>query len=208
MDNNPLVSIIMNCYNGEKYLRDAIDSVYKQTYDNWEIILIDNSSIDNTGRIAKSYNKKLKYYRNSKTVDLGIARNMALNKCSGVYIAILDYDDIWLSEKLEKQVKFMEANSNIDVCGSWIELIGNSDGILKLETESEKIKINLLTNRNFAHSAVLMRNSTLEKYGFNYNPDFSVAHDYDLWVRMIKCCSFANLPEPLVKYTIQNNQFS
>ena len=107
IDNELLVSVIMNCYNGEKYLREAIDSVYSQTYKDWEIIFWDNASTDRSAEIAKSYNSKLKYFRGEKTIPLGAARNKALEKCSGDYVAFLDCDDLWMEDRLKKQMELM-----------------------------------------------------------------------------------------------------
>ena len=103
----PLVSVIMNCYNGEKYLREAIDSVYAQTYKNWEIIFWDNASTDTSAEITNTYDSKLRYFKGEKTIALGAARNKALEKCSGEYISFLDVDDMWIEEKLELQVQKM-----------------------------------------------------------------------------------------------------
>ena len=100
----PNISIIMNCFNGEKYLREAIDSIYAQTYSNWEIIFWDNASSDNSSRIANSYDKKLKYYRSDKNTRLGEARVKALEKALGDYVAFLDVDDIFLPFMLEEQL--------------------------------------------------------------------------------------------------------
>jgi len=107
----PLVSVIMNCYNGEKYLKEAIDSVYAQTYQNWEIIFWDNASTDRTEEIAKTYDEKLKYFRSKKTTVLGKARVEATKKAVGEYMAFLDVDDLWIEDKLEKQVsKFINSD--------------------------------------------------------------------------------------------------
>ena len=115
INNTPLVSVMMNCYNGELYLREAIDSVYAQTYENWEIILFDNASTDNSAAIATSYDSRLKYFRNDRTVNLGSARNMALEKCKGEYVAILDCDDVWFIQKLEKQMDLFKDDPKIAV---------------------------------------------------------------------------------------------
>ena len=109
MEKNPLVSVIMNCYNSGEFLREAINSVYAQTYPFWEIVFCDNCSTDGSAEIAQSYNEKVKYYKGEKNVPLGEARNFALEKANGEIIAFLDCDDIWLPKKLEKQVpKFFE----------------------------------------------------------------------------------------------------
>ena len=102
----PLVSIIINCFNGEEYLREALESVISQTYKNWEIIFWDNQSTDKSAEIFKSYqDSRLKYYlASSHTKILYEARNYALKKATGDFIAFLDADDYWLPDKLEKQI--------------------------------------------------------------------------------------------------------
>ena len=94
MNKNNLVSIIMNCHNGDKYIKEAINSITKQSYKNWELIFFDNASSDDSAKIVKKYNdKRIKYYY-SKFVNLGIARKKALGKCKGDFIAFLDCDDL------------------------------------------------------------------------------------------------------------------
>ena len=106
----PLVSVIINCFNGEKYLREALDSVITQTYKNWEIIFWDNQSTDKSAEIFKSYkDSRLKYYcASSHAAILYEARNYALKKANGDFIAFLDVDDWWLPNKLEKQIPLFD----------------------------------------------------------------------------------------------------
>ena len=104
----PLVSVIMNCFNGEEFLREAIDSVYAQTYRNWEIVFWDNASTDGTARIAQSYDEKLIYYRSENTEILGQARAKATKKAKGEYVAFLDSDDFWMGDKLRKQIEIFD----------------------------------------------------------------------------------------------------
>ena len=111
--NKPLVSIIMNCFNGEKYLKEALESITNQTYENWELIFWDNLSTDNSKKIFKSFNdKRFKYFLAEKHTVLYEARNLAIKKTKGEFIAFLDTDDIWIKEKLEEQIKFF-SNKNI-----------------------------------------------------------------------------------------------
>ena len=91
----PIVSVIMNCYNSARYLREAIDSVYAQTYKKWEIIFWDNASTDNSAAIARSYDDKLKYFKSEANVPLGKARNWAIEKAQGKYVAFLDDADLF-----------------------------------------------------------------------------------------------------------------
>ena len=121
--NKPLVSIIMNCYNSGRFLKEAIDSVYAQTYSNWEIIFWDNASTDNSSDIAQKYDDRLKYYRNSKTTEIGEARNLALSKVSGNYLAFLDCDDLWMPNKLNLQVDLLENNFDSKFCYGGVHYI-------------------------------------------------------------------------------------
>lgn len=104
----PKVSVLMNCLNGEKYVKQAIDSVYAQTHSDWEIIFIDNASTDNTEHIAKSYDNRLKYYRNEQTLPLYHARNIGLQHVTGDFLAFLDVDDTWVPDKLTQQLTVMQ----------------------------------------------------------------------------------------------------
>ena len=102
----PLVSVIMNCYNSELYLKESIDSIYAQTYSNLEIIFWDNASTDKSSEIAKSYDNKLKYFLAQKNTNLGEARNAALENAQGKYIAFLDCDDLFLENKLKSSCQW------------------------------------------------------------------------------------------------------
>ena len=113
MNSKQLVSIIINCYNGDIYLKQAIDSVIAQTYKHWEIIFWDNRSSDNSKDIVSSYqDSRIKYFLSSKHTSLYSARNYAIEKSSGEFVAFLDTDDWWLPTKLERQIPFFE---NTDV---------------------------------------------------------------------------------------------
>ncbi|MDI6758016.1 MAG: glycosyltransferase family 2 protein, partial [Endomicrobiia bacterium] len=106
---SPRVSVMMNCHNSARYLKEAIDSVYSQTFGDFEIIFWDNASTDSSAEIAKSYTDgRLRYFRSDEKTTLGKARNLALKKSEGEYVTFLDCDDIWLPEKLEKQVAAFE----------------------------------------------------------------------------------------------------
>jgi glycosyltransferase involved in cell wall biosynthesis len=155
MQNNPLVSIIMNCYNSDEFLKEAIESVLNQTYSNFEIIFWDNQSTDNSAKIVKSYDdNRIKYFYASNFTPLGEARNLAIDKCIGEWIAFLDCDDIWDKNKL--QISFLElknSKENISLIYSKTEII-NKDGNItgKIEKSiSGNIHNQLLNRDNDAH---------------------------------------------------------
>src|SRR5690349_5169555 len=126
MMSGPLVSVIMNCLDCSRYLREAIESVYAQTYENWEIIFYDNGSCDGSGDIARSYDDRLRYFRGDATIPLGNARNKAISFARGDLIAFLDCDDVWFPAKLEKQVPlFADSRVGLVYCDT---IFFNSQG--------------------------------------------------------------------------------
>ena len=113
MNENPLVSVIINCHNGEKFLKNCIKSVLNQSYRNFEIIFWDNRSTDNSYKIAKSFkDKRIKIYKSKKFFKLYKSRNLAVEKCSGKYITFLDTDDLLLKSKIKDQVKKIKKNKS------------------------------------------------------------------------------------------------
>ncbi len=147
--NTPLVSVIMNCYNGERYLQEAIDSVYSQTYTNWEIIFWDNASTDDSAKIAQSYDSKVKYFHTTNNTLLGRARVSAVDKANGGYLAFLDCDDLWNTDKLEKQIEVFNNTPSIGLVYSRCEIISGDNSLLGLMPQ----KINLHSGRVFCELA-------------------------------------------------------
>jgi len=141
--NTPLVSVIMNCYNGEKYLSEAIDSVYVQTYSNWEIVFWDNASIDSSSEIARSYDSRLRYFCSEYTTPLGEARSLAVSEAKGKYIAFLDCDDLWLPDKLRDQVDIFLKDGSLAIVYGYAEILYD-DWMQK----SKKNSSNILPNVN------------------------------------------------------------
>ena len=116
MRRKPLVSIVMNCYNGERYLKESLDSIKNQRFKNWELIFWDNRSTDNSKKIFLSFkDKRFKYYYASEFTNLYAARNLALKKTRGKIITFIDVDDIWLTHKLEKQIEYFLKNKSAEI---------------------------------------------------------------------------------------------
>ena len=177
------VSVIINCYNGEKYLREAIDSVYSQTYKNWQIIFFDNASTDNSKKIASSYDSKVSYIWNEKLVSLYNARNMALSYCDGDAVAFLDSDDLWLPDKLEKQVSMFN-EGNPFICGAYqnISATGERYGDIVNDCHSEQLTGSLITKNYISISSVLIDSEIFKDDTFD--PFYDLLGDFDLWVRI------------------------
>ena len=211
LSNPPLVSVIMNCYNSGEFLREAIDSVYSQTYANWEIIFFDNASTDNSAEIAKSYDSKLRYYREEKTITLGAARNKAIALVRGEFVAFLDCDDIWLPCKLEKQIPLFHDN-NVNLVYSDV-INFNLAGVEKRLYERRKFYIGdcfreLLGDYCLSLVTVMVRHSALLSQPFWFDERLQVSEEVDLFLRLAYCGQLAIIPEPLAKYRIHSQSLT
>lgn len=207
----PAVSVIMNCLNGEQYLREAIDSVYAQSFQDWEIIFWDNASTDNSAEIATGYDGKLKYFRGSETVPLGQARNLALERARGEYITFLDCDDMWLPDKLQKQIAVL--GSNEDVCflyGNCFQLIGGKKRYLGFTRPQPQGNVfrSFLTHYPVNLQTVMIRKAVLEQFEDPFDPKLTVAEEFDLFLRVLYRCQAAYIHDPLVVYRIHENMSS
>jgi len=183
----PLVSVVMNCYNSDRFLKEAIDSVYAQTYPNWEIIFWDNASTDTSSVIAKSYDDRVKYFLSPETTPLGEARSMALKKASGKYIAFLDCDDLYLSEKLETQIKLMEKNSDVGlVYSNTVYFAEGCDDreAYKKNMPSGYIFKDLLEGYFMSFETVMIRKSVIDERGILFNPEYRVSTDAEIFIRI------------------------
>ena len=192
-----LVSIIMNCYNGQRFLKEAIDSVYQQTYHDWEIIFWDNASDDDSAKVAKSYDKKLKYFLAPSNTSLGEARNIAIRKASGKYVAFLDCDDKYFPEKLTRQVNMMENNQCALCYGSVIVI--NEDGVqIRKNIVTDKhghILDQLLLKYEINMQTVMIRRNILTENSLSFDTKLQFSPDYDLFMRIAaehKICSLSS----------------
>ncbi len=211
--NQPLVSVVMNCYNGEKYLKEAIDSIMTQTYQNWEIIFWDNQSTDKSANIVTLYNdKRIKYFYAPSHTPLGEARNLALSECCGEYIGFLDTDDIWIPQKLEKQLKMMETNKQFMLCyGDFEKIAEDGTQITNYNTKHtngyifpELLKwydIGMLTA--MIRSAVLSENSLLI-----FDTTLRFSPDYDLFMRVAAKYEVCSIKERIAKYRLTDGSLS
>lgn len=203
----------MNCHNSGKYLREALDSVYQQTFKDYEIIFWDNLSTDSSAEIALSYAESLRYFRGEKFLPLGAARNAAIEKASGEYIAFLDCDDMWLPEKLEKQLKLMDSKKEVGLVYSDCYAIDGS-GCLTGETNFHSHKpfrgnvFNELLLLNFiSMPTVVIKRDLLNTVGA-FNPKYEIAEEYDLWLRIAERYPIDFSEQPLAKYRTHGGNVS
>lgn len=206
----PVVSVIMNCLNGERYLREALDSVVDQTFPDWEIVFWDNASRDASGTIAKSYGQRVRYFRGKTTVPLGQARNLAIAEARGRYLAILDCDDVWLPQKLERQVPLLERDPSVGLVFAdcyFMDETGNLQGTFfrRVPPPAGDPYLALLTGPNFTPGpTVVMRSDAVRKVG-GFNPAFRYVESYELFLKLARVSRFAHLDEPLARYRIHGS---
>ncbi len=214
MNNPPLVSIIMNCYNGERYLRKAIDSIYSQTYKNWELIFWDNNSTDNSAAIARSYSEeKLRYFRSEETVVLGKARAYATKKAKGKYIAFLDVDDAWTRDKLEKQLQIFSEKNDIGLVYGRTKVIfkgkHNKDFVMyKGSSLPEGDVFSELAVENFiVFSSAMVDREKFNKCG-GFPSSFLNSLDYWIFMHMAKIYKFGAVQEVCCEYLVHQDNLS
>ena len=209
---NPLVSIIINCYNGEKYLSEAIKSILFQTYKNFEIIFWDNKSKDNSESIYKNFNdKRLRYFCSKTHTSLYEARNLAIRKTKGNFIAFLDVDDYWEKNKLYQQVKKLK-NKKFDLVYSNYFILNQFTGLKKKAYNKklpEGIIFEKLLNEYFIGiGTVLMKREVFFKTKEVFNKKYNIIGDFDFFLRISKKFFFASIQSPLLTYRIHNKSFS
>lgn len=204
---NDLVSIIMPSYNTAGYISETIESVLAQTYTNWELIIVDDCSTDNTDEVVKTFltDKRIKYLKNEKNSGAAVSRNYALREAKGKWIAFLDSDDLWLPEKLEKQIAFMEKNGykftytdyKIKLNGKWLPYIFTGPNIVnkrKMYDYCYFSTITVMYDRDFVG---LIQIAPLKKN-----------NDYAMWLKIIKKADCYRFPECLSSYIKHDNSIS
>lgn len=206
-----LVSVIMNCYNGETYLNESISSVLSQTYKNWELIFWDNKSEDKSAEIFKRYkDKRFKYYLANKHTSLYQARNLAIEKSKGDFIAFLDTDDLWSENKLELQMDyFSEIEVGVVFSNCWILKKNKKKSLyINKKLPSGKIFNELVNNYNLGILTTIIRRKFFLELIKKFDERFSIIGDFDLFLRLSKICLFKPVQQPLASYRLHDKNLS
>lgn len=207
----PLISVILPVYNAENTLGEAIGSILNQTFADFELILINDGSTDASEKIVLSYeDKRIKYFSNETNKGLIYTLNRGLRLARGKYIARMDADDISLPTRFEKQVRILEENPSIIVCGSRIAYFGikKRKSVYIAPESSEENKKWLVRESCFAHPTVMMRKEVLVNNRISYHPDYKNAEDYKLWIDLAPYGEFYNIQEVLLNYRLSSTQIT
>jgi glycosyltransferase involved in cell wall biosynthesis len=201
-NNVPAVSIVIPCYNAEKYLQECLDSIYRQSFSDFEIILINDGSTDATEEIIKNQtDKRIVYLKEDVNEGVAISLNKAIALAKGKYIARMDADDIMHPDRLKEQVEFLGKNPDYGLVGSWHNVTDqNGMPMQRMEAleNDEDIALSMLFYNPISHPTVMLR-SELSKAN-SYNVEFNRCEDYELWFRLAEKTKLKNLPKALVNY--------
>ena len=204
-----LISIIMPTYNCGKYIDETINSVINQTYTNWELLISDDYSSDNTEKIVKKYlnDKRIKYFKFTKNQGPAAARNNSMKMAQGDYMAFLDSDDLWDLEKLEKQLKFMKKNNYNFTCTSYEQIAEEGNLLNKVIKSKKKANYNrILLDCPVGNSTVMYNVSKLGKFEV---PNIRKRNDDALWLQILKKEKYIyGMEDILMKYRVRKNSVS
>lgn len=211
----PLVSVIMAAYNSEKYISESIESILNQTYKNIEFIIVNDGSSDKSLEIIKNYaykDNRIKVIDNKKNMGLVYCLNKGIKESTGKYIARMDSDDISVYDRIQRQVKYMEENSNLTMSGgSAFVFRGKNKRIHKLlnvPTGIDKVKSKLFFENCFIHPTVIIKRDDLVRHNLSYD-NIKGAEDIDLWLRMLNLnLKFDNINQPLLYYRLSSTSIT
>ncbi len=208
------VSVITPVYNNENYIGEAIESVLNQSHSNFELLLVNDCSTDNSLAVMERYaaeDDRIRLLKTPVNSWAHAATNLALDHATGDYVSMLDGDDMLPKDRLEKQVRYLERHPEFDVCGGWMQFFGDSTKtITSMRPDDFSIRAGLLFDTTLAHGTVMIRRSLIEAQKVRYNTDIYYAHDYHLFMQLAFDCRarFVNLPEVLYLYRRHAGQAS
>ena len=204
------VSILMSVYNGGKFLGDAIESMLSQGFKDFEFIIINDGSIDDSLKIINSYHdERIRLVDNGGNIGLVNSLNKGLELAKGEYIVRMDCDDISCSNRLSSQVKFMNKHKMVGASGSYYDLMfRGKHAVADFPLNNEEISCYLIFNSPMAHPSVIIRRQTILERKLSYRSEFVHAEDYDLWSRISENAELSNIPEVLLNYRVHEGQIT
>lgn len=206
----PKVSILMPVYNAEQYLPQALDSIVSQSFEDWELILINDGSTDGSESIIMDYDdERIFYIKNPVNLKLIKTLNKGIDYCGGQYIARMDADDICHPDRLKRQVEFLDSHPQVLMCGTAAEVIdnrGKQTGNIHNLTSDDYLQINLMFSPSFIHPSMMIRTEVLKEN--KYDEAYKHVEDYDLWCRMARLGKVANIDDELLRYRWHDSNVS
>lgn len=201
-DSKPRVTVLIPVHNAEHFVVDAIKSVLAQTFDDFELLIIDDGSTDSTPELISQFgDPRIRLVFNSRNMGVADTLNRGLDLARGDYIARMDADDLCRPRRLERQVDLMDSHQEVVLCGTWYRRFGSRrDRAVKPPLSDSALRSWLFVGCPIAHPTVMIRRSVLLNHEFRYDPRIGRAEDYDLWSRLIRSGKIATVPEILLDY--------
>lgn len=206
----PRVSVVMSVYNGEKYLREAVDSILDQTFNDFEFIIINDGSTDKTQEILDTYNDQRIVLVTQDNMGLTKSLNKGISVARGCYIARQDADDVSMPRRLEEQIGFLEKNGTAALIGSEAEIIDEAAvklGLMEYPSDNGTIKKEIRRYNCFCHGSVIFKKDSFLAIG-GYREFFQTAQDYDLWLRFVERYEASNLKATLYRYRFNSESLT
>ena len=206
----PTVSVLLPAYNAASSLDAAVRSVLRQSFADFELMIVDDGSTDGTASLLAGYSDpRIRIVRNSTNRGLVAALNYGIELARGKYVARMDADDVAYRRRLERQLAFLEHHPDVGICGTWFRAIGDGRRTqVRTPTTHDEIAATLFFRSPFGHPTVVFRRSFLNASQLRYSDDAQHAEDFDLWVRARGQTQFSNIPEYLLDYRIHTAQIS
>ncbi|APY10009.1 hypothetical protein BWZ22_01555 [Seonamhaeicola sp. S2-3] len=201
----PLISVVLPVYNVAPFIKEALDSVLNQTIQDFEVLVIDDCSTDDTLKIVKDFkDDRIRIIEKQQNKGLIDSLNIGFKEAKGQYIARMDGDDINVLNRFEKQLNVLQNNPEIKACGCWLQQFGNVNKTIKHKEFHDEIVARMLLHCSMSMGAVMLERKAVSEYKF----DTSRVHveDYDFWARIAWSCKFYNIQEVLYYYRVHNNQ--
>jgi len=208
MIGSPRVTVLMPVYNGENFLREAVQSILGQTFTDFEILIINDGSSDRSAGIMESFDDpRIRLVHNERNIGLIATLNKGFDLARGEFVARMDCDDISRPQRLGKQAAFLAAHPDIGVCGTWFRKFGaQGSKVVRWETEPDAVRAAMLFSCSLAHPTVMLRREAFVSRMLYYDAAYPHAEDYELWVRAMAFMDVANLPEVLLDYRVHPDQ--
>jgi len=201
MFNQPLVTVLLPAYNAGRHLRESIESVLGQTFRDFEFLIINDGSIDDSEKQILSYSDlRIRYHKNEINIGLIATLNKGIELALGKYIVRMDADDICMPDRIQRQVQFMETHLDVGICGCCADVIDKPNVKMKYDAEDASIRVKMLYQCHMLHPSIIIRKELIDKYRLRYNPEFIHAEDYELFYRIGKFTKLANLTDVLLRY--------
>lgn len=199
----PTLLVVMCAYNEESHIRASIDSVIRNTFENFTLIVIDDGSTDSTPQILREFSKsdsRIRVVRNTMNVGIAMSTNIALQNCNTDFVAIMDADDISLPDRFEVQIDYLSRHPEIDVVGSSMFTLSGIESNEVRVARHHDLRNSLLKENIVFNPTVMFRSGIVEKGLYYCNPRYRYTHDYQIWTKLAITCKFANIEQPLVIY--------